>query len=153
MKVIDLDVLVYAINGDAPEHVAVRPWWENALNGEEPIALPWIVVIGFLRLVTHRGVFDSPLTPSQAVQRVDRWLAVEHVSLLPESSDHWANLRDVLESTGSSGNLVNDAHLATLAMARAATLVSCDTDFARLRGLRWENPLTDSQTRPRRPAR
>ena len=47
----------------------------------------------------------------------------------------------MLLSTGTAGNLTTDAHLATLAITHDATLVSCDTDFARFAGLRWENPL------------
>jgi len=150
LKIIDLNVLLYAVNGDAPQHARVRPWWEAALRGEESIALPWLVVIGFLRLVTQRAVLPSPLTVSQAVQRVDRWRGVAPVSLLREGPEHWLGLRGVLKSAAAGGNLVNDAHLATLAMSQGATLVSCDTDFARFEGLRWENPLTGAESRPRR---
>ena len=147
MKVVDLNVLLYAINGRAPEHGRARAWWEAALSGEEPIGLPWAVVVGFLRLSTHRSVFDAPLTIAQALQRVDRWLSVEHLSVISETGDHWTHLRRLLES-GVAGNLVNDASLAAFAMSRNATLVSCDNDFARFSGLRWENPLTGSEYRP-----
>ena len=43
-----------------------------------------------------------------------------------------------------SQNLVNDAHLAALAIEHGAELNSCDSDFSRFSGLRWINPL-DSQ--------
>jgi predicted nucleic acid-binding protein len=39
------------------------------------------------------------------------------------------------------GNLVPDAALTALAIEHGVTLASTDTDFARFRGLRWENPL------------
>jgi hypothetical protein len=39
------------------------------------------------------------------------------------------------------GNLVTDAHLAALAIEHGLTLCSADTDFARFRKLKWENPL------------
>jgi len=41
-----------------------------------------------------------------------------------------------------AGNLTTDAHMAVLALTHDAVLVSCDTDFARFKGLRWENPMT-----------
>lgn len=41
----------------------------------------------------------------------------------------------------TSGNLVPDALLAALAIEHGLTLCSTDTDFARFRDLRWENPL------------
>lgn len=39
------------------------------------------------------------------------------------------------------GNLIPDAALAALAIEHGVMLASTDTDFARFRGLRWENPL------------
>jgi predicted nucleic acid-binding protein len=38
-------------------------------------------------------------------------------------------------------DLVNDAHLAALAIEHGLTLCSADRDFSRFSGLRWENPL------------
>ncbi len=39
------------------------------------------------------------------------------------------------------GNLIPDAGLAALAIEHGVVLVSTDTDVARFRELRWENPL------------
>jgi len=41
-----------------------------------------------------------------------------------------------------SGNDLNDAWLASLAIAHAATLVSADEGFRRFPGLKWINPLS-----------
>jgi predicted nucleic acid-binding protein len=41
---------------------------------------------------------------------------------------------------GTGGNLVNDAHLAALAVEHRCTIVSYDGDFARFRGVTWEMP-------------
>jgi predicted nucleic acid-binding protein len=38
-------------------------------------------------------------------------------------------------------NLLPDAHLAALAIENGLILCSTDGDFARFRGLRWQNPL------------
>jgi hypothetical protein len=38
-------------------------------------------------------------------------------------------------------NLVPDAHLAALAVEHGLVVCSTDGDFARFRGVRWENPL------------
>jgi len=40
-----------------------------------------------------------------------------------------------------SGNDLNDAWLAALAIEHGATLVSTDTGFARYPGLTWQNPV------------
>lgn len=141
MIVVDLNILLYAVNRDAPEHERARSWWEQAVNGDEPVGLPWVVVLGFLRLSTSSRVFPRPLTPRAAVARVDAWLGRETVRLMREKDDHWATLKPIIEATGTAANLTTDAHLAALAMSHDAVLMSSDTGFARVRGLRWENPL------------
>ena len=60
--------------------------------------------------------------------------------MVREKDEHWDVLRSLLDEAGMSANLTTDAHLAALAITHGAVLVSCDTDFARFRGLRWENP-------------
>ena len=50
-------------------------------------------------------------------------------------------VRQLLRPLGTAGNLVNDAHLAALAIEHGAELNSCDADFSRFSGLRWTNPL------------
>jgi predicted nucleic acid-binding protein len=49
-------------------------------------------------------------------------------------------LAGLLSETGTAANLVNDAHLAALAVEHDAVLVSYDADFGRFSGLRWERP-------------
>lgn len=47
MKLVDLNVLLYVVNDDSPRHRAVLDWWNAALNGDEAIGLPWVVLLGF----------------------------------------------------------------------------------------------------------
>ena len=141
MKIVDLNVLLYAVNADAVQHAAARAWWERALNDDEPVGLAWIVLVGFLRIVTNPRVFPRPLAPEAAASKVDTWLSLENVQIVREKEDHWDTLRSLLAGAGTAGNLTSDAHLAALALSHDAVLVSCDADFARFKGLRRENPI------------
>jgi toxin-antitoxin system PIN domain toxin len=141
MKVVDLNILLYAVNPDAPHHERIIGWWEEALNGDETIGLAWAVTVGFLRVSTNPRAFPKPLTPEGAVDQIDTWLAMDIVSPVAETRDHWRILRSLVIDTGTAGNLAPDAHLAALALTHDATLASCDADFSRFRRLRWENPL------------
>lgn len=141
MKLVDLNILLYAVNQDAVQHATVRRWWESALNGDEPVGLAWVVLLGFLRLATNHQVFPKPLTVVQAAAKIDTWLAQPNVRIVRETDEQWRILRGLLEQTGTAGNLTTDGHLASMAMAHGATLVSCDADFARFDKLRWENPI------------
>jgi toxin-antitoxin system PIN domain toxin len=141
MKIIDLNILLYAVNKDAHHHLPIRQWWEEALAGEEPIGLCWPVLLGFLRLATNSKVFPKPLHVDEALKHIDAWLAHPNTKIVIETEEHWRILRDLLHATGSAGNLTSDAHLAALAMEYGAVLFSCDADFSRFPNLRWQHPL------------
>lgn len=141
MKLVDVNVLLYAVNRDTMHHEAVRRWWEAALAGEEPVGLAWTVLVGFLRLATSASVFPEPLKLEQAAARVDAWLRHPNTRVISETAEHWQILKDLLAQSGTAGNLTTDAHLAALAVSHGATLCSCDLDFGRFRLLRWENPV------------
>jgi toxin-antitoxin system PIN domain toxin len=137
----DLNLLIYAYNSDAPRHAAARAWWEGLLNGAEPVAIPWVVVLGFLRLMTHRSVLATPLAPSIALAHIRSWYARSNVEHLEPGPQHLDILERLLSVVGSAGNLTTDAHLAALAIEQQCELHSADNDFARFPGLRWRNPL------------
>ncbi|HEX3762119.1 MAG TPA: type II toxin-antitoxin system VapC family toxin [Kofleriaceae bacterium] len=141
MIVPDLNLVVYAYNRDAPHHAAARAWWEGLLNDTEPVAIPWVVVLGFLRLMTHRAVLVHPLPPTAALAHVRAWFARANVEHLEPGPQHVDLLDRLLSAAGTAGNLTTDAHLAALTIEHQCELHSNDNDFARFPGLRWKNPL------------
>jgi toxin-antitoxin system PIN domain toxin len=141
LKLIDLNLLIYAVNRDAPNHERARDWLEDALSGAETVALPWIVILGFLRVTTHPRVLARPISAEQALEVVDGWLSRGNIVTLPAGDDHWPLLRSLLSVAGTAGNLTTDAHLAALAIEAGCELCSTDNDFGRFQNLRWINPV------------
>ena len=141
MIVPDINLLVYAHNEDAPFHSAARRWWQDLTNGSELIGIPWIVVCGFVRIITLRGVTPNPLPATVAVDWVAEWLELPHISVINPGVRHIALFRGNLDAAGVGGNLVTGAHVAAVAMEHQAEVHTNDTDFARFPGLRWRNPL------------
>ena len=141
MIVPDLNLIVYAHNQDAPHHRGARAWWEALLNGTEPVAVPWVVVLGFVRLMTHRAVLVTPLAPDAALAHVRAWFGCRVVERLDPGTQHLDVLARLFAAAGTAGNLTTDAHLAALAIEHQCELHSNDADFARFPGLRWRNPL------------
>lgn len=140
MKLIDVNVLIYAVNRRSEHHAKVLAWWNDAISGEEPVGLPWITISGFLRITTNPRLLDHPLTIAAAVEQVDTWLSLPNVRIVTESNDHWSLFREFFKQMGTGGNRTTDAHLAALTIAHGATLATCDAGFGRFRQLRWENP-------------
>ncbi len=141
MKVVDVNVLLYAVNEDAERHAVLRRRWEEALNGDESAGLPWTVLSAFLRIATNPRGFPAPMPVDRALDKVEAWRCAETVSVIVEKPPHWRVLRGLLREAGTAGNPTTDAHLAAIAITHDATLVSCDGDFVRFHALRWENPL------------
>ncbi|MEX2659118.1 MAG: PIN domain-containing protein [Acidimicrobiales bacterium] len=56
------------------------------------------------------------------------------------TADHARLVRSLLGPVGAGGNLVNDAHLAALAIEHRCEVVSYDNDFSRFQGVRWRQP-------------
>jgi toxin-antitoxin system PIN domain toxin len=137
----DVNLLVYAYNRGTPQHARARAWWENALNGDEPVALTWAAALGFVRLISHPAVLVNPLDPRTAIRHVRSWLEQPVVEIRDPGPRHLEILERLVDSVGVGANLTTDAHLAALAIEHQCELVSNDTDFARFPGLRWRNPL------------
>jgi toxin-antitoxin system PIN domain toxin len=141
MKLLDANILLYAYNSDSPHHEACRAWLEEAINGAEPIALPWQTALAFVRISTNLRVSSQPLTSEQACNIVDRWIEHPNVTLVGPTEQYWSVLRELLIEAQVNGPLVTDAALAALALEQGATLCSTDRDFRRFRGLKLIDPL------------
>lgn len=140
MFIVDTNVLVQAVNRDAPQHVGCRDWLDRHLEGAGTVGFPWVVALGFIRIVTHQKVLPRPLTVDQALEVLDRWLSQPTAVVCQPSGRHRQLLAEYLRKAGTGGNLTTDAHLAALATELQATIVSFDRDFDRFPGVRWIQP-------------
>jgi toxin-antitoxin system PIN domain toxin len=141
VKLVDLNLLLYAIDETASHHERARLWLEGALSGTEEIGFPWAVLLGFVRISTNPAIFEEPLQSDEAFDYVDGWLEQPVATVVQPTNEHAVRLREALRLLGTAGNLTTDAHLAVIAIEHGAELCSADTDFARFPGLRWHNPL------------
>jgi hypothetical protein len=141
MIIPDVNLLVYAHNRAAAWHERSREWWEDLVNREQPIGLPWAVMLGYVRLVSHPSVLVSPLPPLDALAHVRGWLDQPSVRIVEPGPRHLDALGELFRSTGVGGSLTSDTHLAALAIEHQAEVHSNDADFARFPGLRWRNPI------------
>lgn len=140
MRLVDANVLLYAVNVDAPHHEQSRRWLDEALSGAETVGFAWIALLAFVRLSTKVGLLDSPLDVDEAMDRVDAWLGAPPAVVLEPTPDHASLVRRLLNAVGVGGNLTNDAHLAALAIEHRCGIVSFDNDFERFDGVDWSQP-------------
>lgn len=136
MILLDVNVLVEAGHRDAARHEATAAWLTDALAGDRPVGLADAVLVGALRVLTHRRVFSDPATPAAAWAFVDAVRQAPAARPVVPTEASWRQLGSLLETDdGLRGNVVPDAWLAALALSHGAAMATRDRGFARFPGL------------------
>jgi toxin-antitoxin system PIN domain toxin len=141
MILIDANILLYAYDANSSRHTAARKWLQDTFSKGEPVRLPWVVILAFLRLTTQPAILTRPLSLYEAISIVQEWLSQPNVGIAAPTVRHWEILGKLLPAGQAKGRLVTDAHLAALAIEHGAALYTNDRDFTRFPGLKWFNPL------------
>ena len=135
MDLPDNNVLINALRADAPHHAKAKSWLEASLNAGQSIRLFPTVETGFLRVVTHPGIFAPPTSIGEAAFFLETLTTAPVVEVC-----HWNALARVIwlklcREMELSGNDCNDALLAAMCLERGYRLVSFDQGFKRFVGL------------------
>jgi toxin-antitoxin system PIN domain toxin len=139
---LDVNILLYASDTGSDPHGRAAAFLESVAEGDETCYLAWITVMSYLRIATHPGIFNVPLSPADAMGNVDRLLACPHVCCISEMEGFWPLYLTLAGETPVRGNLVPDAHLAAILKQHGIrTLYTRDRDFAKFSFLRVIDPL------------
>ena len=141
MVIVDANVLLYAVNADMPQHARARRWIEEALNGQESVGFAWVVLLAFVRIATLPALCPTPLVTAEALDLVDAWLDAPAAVVVQPTARHAGVLRGLLMEAGTGGNLVADAHLASLAIEHGSRICRFDRDFACVPGAKVVLPV------------
>lgn len=140
MRVVDANVLLYAVNTGSVHHDVSLRWLDSALDGDDNVGFAWNALLAFVRISTNPRIVPTPLTSEQAVVQVQDWISAPSAHTLNPGERHPMILESVLMQTPGGGNLVNDAHLAALAIEHRASVITFDRDFQRFEGVRSYSP-------------
>lgn len=143
----DVNVLLYALRGEAEHHAEYRAWLDTSLKSGVTILLADTVVSGVVRIATHPRVWEIPTPIDAVLAYVDGLRSRVNVRPAPGGPEHWQVFAALCRSTRARGNIIPDAWLAALAIEEGATLFTADRDFARFPGLKWRHPLDSAAGR------
>ena len=143
MKLVDLNVLIYATDETAAHHAIARGWLDRVMSSTETIGIATAVALGYVRLTTSPRIMTAPLDVTTSVDVVRGWYRRPNVTSPEPTPRHYELLAELLGPIGTAGNLVPDAHLAALSIEHGAELCSFDHDFTRFSGIRWIEPGPD----------
>lgn len=141
MLLIDVNVLIYAFREDAVGHRDYRRWLDGCIAAERAYGLADLVLSGFLRIVTHPGIFTPPTPLELALRFVATVRDQENCVRVAPGSRHWDIFVNLCRHSQAKGALIPDAYLAALAIENGSEWVTTDRDYRRFPGLRWRHPL------------
>lgn len=132
---------MYAFREDAPDHTRYREWLATSVEAEAPFGVADVVLGGFLRIVTHPGVFRPPTPTARALEFAGALRSQPNAVTVGPGRRHREIFTRLCVDADVKGNLVPDAYLAALAIESGSDWVTTDRDYGRFRGLRWRHPL------------
>ena len=142
MKAVDTNILVYAARSEMKHHTVAVQLISRLAEHTDSWAIPWPCVYEFLRLVTHPRVFSPPSDLSDALESLERLRESPSLVMLGESPAHLRTTLRTIHDAGATGNLVHDAHIATLCIEHGVSeLYTMDRDFSRFSGLKITRPF------------
>jgi toxin-antitoxin system PIN domain toxin len=143
-QTIDTNVLIYATHTASPFHQRARALVEHLVAGPALAYILWPTVLGYLRIVTHPAILETPLSSGEATSNVESVISPAHVRVAGEVDDFWAAFRRVTAETKPRGKLVPDAHLVALMHVHGvSTIWTHDRDFRKFSGITAKDPFDD----------
>jgi len=139
---VDANILLYASDRASPRHAAALRFLEERPSDPDIFCLAWPTLLAYMRIATHPRIFAEPLAPAAALDNVEALMRLPRVRAIGESDDFLAVYRDVTSGLIARGNLVPDAHLATLLRQHGVRrLYTIDADFRKFRYLEVRDPF------------
>jgi uncharacterized protein len=134
MIAVDTNILVYAHRAESTRHERARLWLRYLAEGTTPWCIPLFCLGEFVRITTHRRVFDPASTIEQAIEAIDAILESPSLRLLVPTTAHWPLLRASIAAGNCTGNLVFDAQIAAVCREHGIErLLTEDRDFNRFK--------------------
>ena len=139
---IDVNILLYASDTSSERSERAREFLAERAKNSEILYVAWGTLMSYLRISTHPSIFSQPLAPAEAAANVDALLRLPQVRVLHEEDGFWDAFREVTKQAPTRGNLVPDAHLATILRQHGVkVLFTNDSDFRRFSFLDVRSPF------------
>jgi toxin-antitoxin system PIN domain toxin len=131
LTALDTNILVYAHRADAHQHAPALNLLRTLAEGEQPWAIPFLVLVEFVRVVTHRR-FAPPSTPEAAFDWIESLRESPSLHILMPGARFFPLYSRLSLEAKAAGNLAFDAAIVALCLEHGVSqLVTEDRDFRR----------------------
>lgn len=142
---LDANILIYASDESSAHHRRAVRFLRESLDEEDLICLTWQTLMAYQRISTHPRIFQNPLSPKEAWSNIRKLINRPRARIISEQDGFADEYEWVTGSFPVRGNLVPDAHLATILRQHGVgVLYSTDTDFRKFDFLNVVNPFVGS---------
>jgi uncharacterized protein len=138
----DVNVLIYAFRCDTENHFAYRDWLESVVNGPTAYGVAPQVLSSVVRICTHQKIFARPSKSTEVFAFCQTLVEQPNATLIVPGQRHWSIFEALCIQCRATGNLVQDAWFAALAIESGCEWITEDRDYARFAGLRWRAALS-----------
>lgn len=140
---LDANILLYASDENSPYQKRALNFLTRCSEDPDLLYLTWGTLMAYQRIATHPGIFQNPLAPNEAWHNVEYLLDLPRVRVVTENEDFPRDYREVTAAFPVRGNLVPDAHLASILRQQGVKrLYTTDTDFRKFDFLEVINPFS-----------
>jgi hypothetical protein len=137
----DVNVLIYAFRSDSVNHAVYRDWLGRVVNGDEAYGISPQVLSSVVRITTHPRIYALPSRLEDALSFARVLLEQPTCTVVQPGPRHFSIFENLCRTAAATGNLVQDAWLAALAVESGCEWLTTDGDYARFPGLRWRRPV------------
>jgi toxin-antitoxin system PIN domain toxin len=131
---LDANILLYASDRSSDRYREANRFLAQCAAGAEILCLAWPVLMSYMRIATHPGIFAAPLAPGEAAANLTALLALPHARTIGERDGFLDNYLHVTANLVVRGNAVPDAQLASILFQHGVrTLYTRDRDFLRFK--------------------
>lgn len=123
LALVDTNVLVYALQQNAVHHAPSRALLTQAQGGQHDLCVTAQVLAEFYAVVTNPRRVTEPRTPMEALDAVERFLAMPGMRLLPTPADLVDRWVAVLRQQPVSGPSIFDVQLLSTMLANGVTTI------------------------------
>lgn len=138
----DANILLYASDESSEFYGRAQVFLNDRKEDSDILCLTWPVLMAFQRIATHPSIFSNPMSAETAWGNVQQLLKLPRARVIQETASFALDYGEVSKSAGIYGNLVPDAHIATILRQHGVRrFYTADTDFKKFGFLEVVNPL------------
>ncbi|MBN1961326.1 MAG: type II toxin-antitoxin system VapC family toxin [Deltaproteobacteria bacterium] len=137
----DVNVLIYAFRSDSLHHSNYRDWLNDVVNANAAYGMSPQILAAVIRICTHPRIYAKPSHLNDTLKFCRILLEQPNCNIITPGPRHFTIFADLCLNANASGNLIQDAWYAALAIEYGCEFITTDRDFTRFTGLKSNPPF------------